>query len=311
MVLKKNLSHRLMLGLVALILVSAAGLTAQTPDADKPIENLQFQSADIRSVMTFLADYGGVNVVIAPGVEGTVTIKLHNVQWRAAMDIIGRTYDLAVVAEEDGYIRIMNAKDYRNEVTEEEKHRAEQRQLVQLETKIVKISNSAAADIVNAVKGLLSERGKVDADPRSNSIIIQEVPANIPKLMDYIAELDKPAYQIKISTQLLEIFTDDVSELGVDWSADGTEVYDHHTITQGLDINASDVAKPAISYQVAIAGQGYDVAAVVDAFVSSGKGKIIAHPEITTIDNHEARIQMGSKVPVKQFDESGNVVIQL
>jgi type IV pilus secretin PilQ/predicted competence protein len=310
MTLKKDLSHRLIVGLLAVVLISTAGLTAETTDADKPIENLQFQSADIRSVLTFLADYGGVNVVIAPGVEGTVTIKLRDVMWRQAMDIIGRTYDLAVVDEDGGYIRILGAKDYRGELTEQEKHRAEQRQLVELQTQIVKISNSASGDIVNAVKGLLSERGKVDADPRSNSIIIQEVPNNMPKLLEYIAELDKPAYQIKISTQLLEIFTDDMSELGVDWSAGGTEVYDHHSITQGVDVNASDVSKPAGSYSIAIAGTGYDVTAVVDAIVSNGKGKIIAHPEITTIDNHEAKIQMGSKVPVKQFDESGNVVIQ-
>jgi len=310
MVLKKNLFDRLIMGLLALALVSAAGLSAQTTEADKPIENLQFQSADIRSVMTFLADYGGVNVVIAPGVEGTVTIKLRNVQWRQAMDIIGRTYDLAVVEEETGYVRILRAKDYRTETTEQEKHRAEQRQLVELETKIVKISNSASGDIINAVKGLLSERGKVDADSRSNSIIIQEVPGNIPRLLEYIAELDKPAYQIKISAQLLEIFTDDYSELGIDWDVNGAEAYDHHTVTQGLDVNASDVSKPALTYRVAVAGQGYDITAIVDAIVSNGKGKIIAHPEITTIDNHEAKIQMGAKVPVKQFDESGNVVIQ-
>ncbi|MDH4034017.1 MAG: hypothetical protein OEV80_09490, partial [candidate division Zixibacteria bacterium] len=88
MALKKDLKHRLVLALVALCMIAAAGMTQETPDATKPIENLQFQSADIRSVLTFLADYGGVNVVIAPGVEGTVTIKLRDVQWREAMDIV-------------------------------------------------------------------------------------------------------------------------------------------------------------------------------------------------------------------------------
>jgi protein transport protein HofQ len=112
---KTNLKHRFIIGLV-LGLLAAAGITAQTPDTGKPIENLQFQSADIRSVLTFLADYGGVNVVIAPGVEGTVTIKLRDVQWRQAMDIIGRTYNLAVVDEDGGYIRILDTKAHREEL---------------------------------------------------------------------------------------------------------------------------------------------------------------------------------------------------
>ena len=152
---KTNLKRCFIIGLV-FGLLAAAGITAETPDTGKPIENLQFQSADIRSVLTFLADYGGVNVVIAPGVEGTVTIKLRDVQWRQAMDIIGRTYDLAVVDEDGGYIRILGAKDHRAELTEQEKHRVAQRSLVDLETKIVRISNSASGDIVVAVKSLLT-----------------------------------------------------------------------------------------------------------------------------------------------------------
>lgn len=307
---KTDLKHRLIIGLV-LGLLAAAGITAETPDTGKPIENLQFQSADIRSVLTFLADYGGVNVVIAPGVEGTVTIKLRDVQWRQAMDIIGRTYNLSVVDEDDGYIRILGAKAHREELTEQEKHRVEQRKLVDLETKIVRISNSVSGDIVTAVKSLLTERGRVDADSRSNSIIIQEVPANMPKLLEYIAELDKPPYQIKISAQLLEIYTDDFSELGFDWNINGTYITESgREIRQSGDVNASDVSRPAFHYQVTALQHGWDVTAFVDAIVSNGKGKIIAHPEITTIDNHEARIQMGAKVPIKQFDESGNVVIQ-
>lgn len=311
MTLKKDLKHRLVLGLMALCMIAAAGMTQEPPDATKPIENLQFQSADIRSVLTFLADYGGVNVVIAPGVEGTVTIKLRDVQWRQAMDIVGRTYGLAVVEEESGYIRILNAKDHRTETTEQEKHRVEQLKLVDLETKIVKISNSVSRDILKAVKSLLTERGSVESDPRSNSIIIQDVPNNIERLLGYIAELDRPAKQIKISAQLVELFTDDFSELGFDWNASGSYITESgREIRQSGDVNADDVSKSVFHYQVTAFQHGYNITAIVDALVANGKGKIIAHPEITVIDNHKARIQMGAKVPVKQFDESGNVVIE-
>jgi len=196
----------LLFGIAIIWLVLLVSAVADEPkDPDKPIKNLQFQSAEIVSVLNFLADYGGVNVVVAPSVEGLVTIRLSDVHWRNAMDIIGRTYDLAVVDEEDGYVRVLPAEVYRKEVTELKKHNQEQLQLAGLETKIIGISNSTAGDIVSTVKSLMSERGKATADDRSNSIILQEVPDNLDKVLEYIAELDKPARQIKISTQLMEI----------------------------------------------------------------------------------------------------------
>ena len=308
---KRNLVARgLALTLLVGVLLTAANAD-QPKDPSQPIKNLQFQAAEIRSVFTFLADYGGVNVVVAPKVQGSVTIKLSDVKWRDAMEIIGRTYDLAVVEETSGFIRVMSAEDYRKEVSEQRKHDVEQQQLVPLETKIVQISNSTSDDVVKAVKSLLTARGQATSDPRSNSIILQEVPTNIPTVLNYIAQLDKPARQIKISAQLLEINSNALTELGLQWDATGT-----YTTSSGRSYNqtgevianrGSDVAG---RYTVHALNNGWTVDAVVEALVREGKGKIIAHPEITTIDNKEAKIQMGQKVPIKQFDDAGNVVIK-
>ncbi|MFH1372986.1 MAG: secretin N-terminal domain-containing protein [bacterium] len=316
-------NHKLLLlvGLLA-VLPCLAGITVAEEDKDPttPIKNLQFQSADIRSVLTFLADYGQVNVVVAPEVSGTVTIKLSDVMWRTAMDIIGRTYDLAVVDEEEGYIRVLTNEDFRKELTEQEKHRTSQRQLAELDTKIVEISNSTSDDIVQAVKSLLTERGQATSDPRSNSIIIQEVPANMEKVLGYINSLDRPARQIKISTQLLEIWSTDLEELGVNWTIEGTSSVtetDASGNTQTVrqydqkgEVIPDLATNLAGRYHVTALQRGWSADAIVAAIVNNRKGKVIAHPEITTIDNTEAKIQMGQKIPVKQFDESGNVVIK-
>jgi type IV pilus secretin PilQ/predicted competence protein len=301
----------LALGILTLVVTFLCLASAEeTKDPSQPIKNLQFQAAEIRSVLNFLADYGGVNVVVAPDVTVTVTIKLQNVMWRTAMDIIGRTYDLAVVDEDEGYIRVLKAETYRKELTEERKHIQDQMQLVGLETKIIKISNSTSDDIVNAVKSLMTERGKAFSDARSNSIIIQEVPDNMQHLLDYIAELDRPAKQIKISAQLLEISSQGLQELGLDWVVQGTyETESGRSYDQKVEVLGKDrVTDPFARYTVTALQSGWTAEAIVNAAVSSGKGKIVAHPEITTIDNKEARIQMGQKVPIKQFDESGNVV---
>ena len=293
-----------------LLLVLAFSAVAQDQaDPKEPIKNLQFQSAEIRSVLNFLADFGGINVVVAPNVDGLVTIKLTNILWRDALDIIGRTYDLAIVEEERGYVRVLKQEDHRKEVFEENKHSAEQRQLVGLETKIVKISNSTSDDIVKAVKSLMTDRGQATSDPRSNSIIIQEVPTNMLAVLDYIEQLDKPSMQIKISAQLLEISSDGLEEIGIKWGSDGSyTTASGRTYDQSLDVMANRGTDPVLRYTVAAMNNDWSVDAVVEALVKNGKGKIIAHPEITTLDNKMARIQMGQKVPIKQFDESGNVV---
>jgi len=131
------------------------------------------------------------------------------------------------------------------------------------------------------------------------------------RVISYIDELDKPAKQIKISAQLVEIYNEDLEELGIDWTVSGS-----YTTETGRSYNQTGHVEADRSpdvvgrYSITALQHGWDATAIVEAIVNSGKGKIIAHPEITTIDNKEAKIQMGQKIPVKQFDESGNVVIK-
>ena len=301
-------------GVVLSVLLILAPVMAQDQpkDPSAPIKNVEFQGSDIRAALTFLADYGNVNVVVAPDVTGTVTIRLRDIPWRDAMDIIGRTYDLAIVDDQAGYIRVLKSNTYREELTKKAEHDANQMKLVALETKIVKINNSVAEDMIETVKNLLTDRGKVVADLRSNSLVLQEVPENIPAVIDYITKLDSPSKQIKISAQLLEISSEGLQELGVNWMINGSYLSDGGTqIDQTgqvmADIGSTD---PIGKYSVKVLSHNWNLDAFVEAVVKSGKGKIIAHPEITTVENKEARIQMGQKVPVKQFDESGNVVIK-
>ncbi len=299
---------------VVYLLVAATAVTpvvADEKDPSQPIKTLQFQSADIRSVYSFLADYGKVNVVVSPKVEGSVTIRINEVTWRQAMDIVARTYDLAVVEEDSSLYHVLPMVEYRLQQSENDKARIEKQQLADLETKIVKINNSTSNDIVNAVKSLLTQRGKASSDPRSNSIILQEVPENLPRVISLIDSLDKPARQIKISTQLLEISSRNLQELGIDWMVEGTYTTSSgRSYPQQARVDAADVTDPQGSYRVQALQHGWSLEALIEATVTTGKGKIIAHPEISTLENVEAKIQMGQKVPIKQFDDAGNVVIK-
>jgi type IV pilus secretin PilQ/predicted competence protein len=299
-----------MVSFVLLVSFSVAGF-AVPAGQDKIIPALNLQDADIHSVLSFLADYGGVNIVASPEVKAKVTINLKNVTWRQALDILLKTYGLSGV-EEYGYIRVLNTQDYLNEQTQLEKHKADQKTLISLETDVIWIKHGTASDMAEAVEGILSQRGTVDTDDRTNSLVIRDIPENIERVRKLVNNLDKETDQIKISTQLLEIESGTLTELGIDWSmlsTESAELMDGEKPTATFDQVADKVSDPTGTFTFATAETDFDLEGTISALATSNKGKIVAHPEITTVDNKEAFIQMGQKIPIKQFDESGNVVI--
>ncbi len=298
---------------LTLLILQVAVFAQAGGDPNKPIKNLNFQNADIRSVLNFLAEYGDVNIVTSPTVEGSVNLSLKNVSWQLALDILMKTYGLTAV-EEKGYIRVVPTKDYLEETSMVEKHRSEQAQIVALETEIIPVDNASAFDLVDPITTVLSKRGKVEVDKRSNSIIISEIPENIDLIKQFVKELDKETAQIKISAQIVEVSSQVLQEIGVRWTING-----HRTVskTSGYEaeydhtesVTADDVSDPKGTFSFSTMQPGWDLDATLQALVSDGNGKIVAHPEITTVDNKEAKIQSGQKIPIKTFDPSGNVVI--
>lgn len=287
--------------------VSQSGVS----NPNKPIETLNFQNAEVTSVLNFLADYGQVNLVTAPQVEGNVTLSLKNVTWQQALDILTKTYNLTAIKEKS-YIRVLPTEDWMKESQLEQQHASQQNAIVPLESRIIDVDNAQAADLVAAVKSLLSQRGGVEVDVRTNSLIVQDIPSNLTKVEAFVKELDRETAQIRISTQLVEVSSVALQEIGVNWDiltskkkADGTQ-YDSETRMLGAD----KVLDPIIDFTFGTIQDGWNLQAKIAALISDGRGRILAHPVITTVDNKEARIQMGQKIPVKLFDGSGNVVIE-
>ncbi len=298
---------------LTLLIMQVSVIADNGGDPSKPIKNLNFQNADIRSVLNFLAEYGDVNIVTSPSVEGNVNLQLKNVSWELALDILMKTYSLTAVNEK-GYIRVVPTKEYLDETSMVQQHKSEQARIVALETEIIEVDNASAFDLVDPIQTILTQRGKVEVDKRSNSLIINEIPENIPLIRQFVDELDKETSQIKISAQIIEVSSQALQEIGIDWTINGSKTvqkssgyeadYEHTT-----EVSENDVADPAGSFTFATMQPGWDLRATIQTLVSDGNGKIVAHPEITTVDNKEAKIQSGQKIPIKTFDPSGNVVI--
>jgi type IV pilus assembly protein PilQ len=302
-------SHHWWIWVAIAIFATTAFVGAQAPQRDELIKSLNFQNADIHSVLNFLAEYADVNIVATPGVEGNVTFNLQNITWDQALDIVTKTYGLTAV-QESGYIRIVPTSEYQMERAADAKSNVEHQMLVPLTTEIVKVGYAAAEELVEPVTSLLTERGSVESDQRTNSLIIREVPENLPTLVEFVTALDRPIDQIKISAKLVEISTDDLTELGINWSLSGQSTIDGNPATTFGEVAANKVSDKVGNFTFDALAGGVDIDVQLSALASTGKLKVVAHPEITTVDNNEARIQLGQKIPIKQFDESGNVVIE-
>lgn len=310
--MRRKVDRRLRRTVGTLVLLGLLGLMAALPPSvgAEPIKNINFQNADVRSVLNFLAEYGGINLVTAPNVQGQVTLNLKNVEWREALDILANTYGLKVV-EEKGYIHVMQLKDFLDREAEIERHNNEQRQIVDLETRMYSIKHANAKDMTKAIKSVLSTRGKVEVDDRTNTLLVSDEPGNLTRIEKFIADLDRETRQVKISAKLVEVSSDYLNELGVNvgFNQSGQDSRGR-TYTNNGNVNGADqLTSPFGSYSFSTIQKGWDLDATISALVSSGKGKIVAHPEITTVDNKEARIQVGQKVPIKQFSATGDVVI--
>ncbi len=275
---------------------------------EKILKSLSLQNADIHSVLSFLSEEGKKNIVASPSVTGSVTLSLKGVTWRQALEIICKTYNLALVEEPD-YIRVVPFQDYLTELTITQKHQADQKTMVSLETEIISVKNGTASELTKPLKASLSERGTIDVDQRTNSLIVKDIPENIARVREMVMVLDKETKQIKISAQLLEVQTSTLHQLGVDWTViPSLEGNNNMSISQ-QSLQSMVEADRIGNFTYSTVQTDFNLDAAIAAMVETNKAKIVAHPEITTVDNKEAFIQMGQKVPIKQFDASGNTVI--
>ncbi len=293
-----------------------------TPETDKTI-SLDLQDADIVGVFRLLGDVGGYNIVIHPDVKGKVTLKLINVSWLKALDIICKTYHLEKVFD-GNIIRIAPVKVFQ----EEKKLQAETRELFEKaedeQTKIY-ILKYASVDKVKATiesSKVLSPKGNISIDDRTRAIIVKDIPSVIAKVERLIAELDKPIKQILLETRIVEINSSFSKSLGFEWgiswrppdsrstivgSQSGTTPVTGGNTPIGINLPASTpTAAFTVGYINASGTFALDLR--ISALQQSGKGKVISNPKVITLDNQKAKIVQGESIPYGEKDvQSGQI----
>ena len=292
--------------------------------------SLNFQDIEVRSVLQLLADFTGLNLVVSDSVEGNLTLRLKNVPWDQAMDIILKTKGLA--QRRAGNVILIAPTD---EIAAREKLELESRKQVEelerLRTEFIRVNYAKAQDMANLLKqednSILSTRGAVSVDERTNTLLIKDTNVSLVNVRQLLAELDVPIRQVLIESRVV-IANDDFSkELGVRFgvsrdsqgtlqagdtaiasgSLDGiTQLWNDDTFNSldGLNVNLP-VQNPAGSFALALAKLplGTLLEMELSAAQIEGRGEVVSSPRVITADSHTARIEQGVEIPFLELDD--------
>ncbi|MDD5680623.1 MAG: secretin N-terminal domain-containing protein [Candidatus Omnitrophica bacterium] len=165
---------------------------------------VDFKDADVRTVLRVLSEKSGVNIVGSKDVDGLVTVRLNNVYWEKALDIICKNYGYAF--ERDGnIIRVTTIENLKQE---------------ELTTEVFSLNYAKAKDVTDAIKEMLTVRGKdkIKFDERTNVLIVTDIPTNLYKIRQVIYKLDKRTPQVLIEAKIIETTLNDAENLGIDWN---------------------------------------------------------------------------------------------
>jgi len=303
--------------------------------------DVDLKDADIHNVLRILADAGRVNIVAADNVSGTVTIRLKNVPWDQALDTILQAKKLGMVRK-GNIIRVAQMADLNKERELALERRKSELQLAPIETRLIPISYANAGDLQQRAKEMLSPRGSIAVDERTNVLIARDVGGNLNQIEELIRALDTQTPQVLIEARIVEATSRFQRDVGIQWGGDvslgaasGTETglafpssvgivgggSDQQTPTAGLSPVQRQIPNPnfAVNLPATVGtGQGgalgltfgsidntVNLAVRLSASEATGMLRIVSSPRILTLDNHEARINQGTLIPFSQVSAQG------
>lgn len=283
--------------------------------------SLDFKDVAIADVLRLIAEVSDLNIIAGDEVAGNVTIRLVDVPWDQALDVILMTKGLGFVRV-GNVLRIAPSDVLKAEEEVRLQERRNKEKLEDLEVKLLPVNYASVKDTEGLVKRLLSARGTVNLDMRTNTLIIKDIASVIDEASALIAAIDTQTPQVMIEAKIVEASLDFSRELGSVWGLQTqrfTDPYDPDTQRQDLDfgndsINLIDENSLAFANPIAAVPTGlltvgalildkdFRVDAQIQAAESTGDGKVVSSPRIVTLDNTEARIEQGVSIPFQTFE---------
>ncbi len=279
------------------------GAMVKTDNVSQPGNvTLDFRDADIRNVLKILSYKSGVNIVAGPEVTGMVTIQLNDVPWEQALKVILETYGYSYDRKDKIIIvtTIENLKKRR----EDAQLLAEQEPLM---TKTFILNYAKASTVIQSIQKMLTTRGSINFDERTNAIIIRDTPTNIELIEKVVPTLDQTTPQVLIEGKVVETTLNNAENMGIDWVAkatiSGTEratvwPFTTHSSNKYLPDDIPEAGDEEFTYGTLNFSQ---LQAVLELLSSRTDTHILSNPRIVTLDNQKANITVGTQYPIPSY----------
>ena len=297
--------------------------------------SLNFQSIEVRSVLQLIADFTELNLVASDSVTGSITLRLQNVPWDQALDLILKTRGLD--SREIGNVLMVAPAQ---EIAERERLEIEANkqlaELAPLQSEFIRIRYAKAANVVGLFAAgseeggsLISERGSVVVDERTNSIVVTDTAAKLAEIRDLIEKVDIPIRQVMIEARIVIASSNIDQQLGIRWgggylNADGDKFTsiagDTSSVTSlnnQMIAGSSPIQMPTAPFvDLGVSGgtSGFAVGftstdlfltAELSALEASGEGEVVSQPKVITGDKQKASIKSGTEIPYQEGAASG------
>jgi len=289
--------------------------------------SLDFQGADLRSVLRVFAEESGLNIVIDPAVQGTVDVALHDVPWDQALDIILRANKLGYIV--DGTIvRIAPLSVLSDEESQRRKLGDEQALAGELRVMTKTLSYAKGEELQALLtKSTLSQRGTVQVDPRTNTIIVTDLADRLSMASDLITTLDKPQPQVEIEARIVQANKNYTRALGVQWgflgrvdpnlgnttnmafpnsgnlggrtgSTQGPTGQTASVLPTGVNLGVPG-ATSAVGLALGSVNGAFNLDVALTALETAGNLRVLSTPRVSTQNNGEAEITQGVQIPIQ------------
>jgi type IV pilus assembly protein PilQ len=303
--------------------------------------DLDLKDADIHNVLRLLADVGAVNVITSDNVTGSITIRMRNVPWDQALDVVLQAKNLGMVRA-GNLLRVAPLADLEKEREMAIARRKQELELAPVETRLIPVSYAQANEIQARARDLLTPRGSIAVDERTNVLIVRDVSGGLDQVEELVRSLDTQTPQVLVEARIVEATSRYLRDIGIQWGGDATfspatgnptgvafpssvglagGASDSQTPTAGLSPFTSTVANPNFAVNLpAVVGTGtggaiglalgsinntVNLGIRLSAAESSGMIRIISSPRILTMDNKDARISQGTLIPFAQVSAQG------
>jgi type IV pilus assembly protein PilQ len=290
--------------------------------------SLDFKDADIKNILRLIAEVSNFNVITADDVTGKVTMRLVDVPWDQALDVVLQAKGLGKT-QVGNVIWVAPREALRRQEQDFLEQKRAKEKLEDLVDDLIPINYATAKDIMPQVKGILSDRGDIKVDDRTNTLIVKDIASKIAKVRSLVKALDTKTPQILIEARIVEASRSFQRELGIKWGFElqkasgntgwglgggiaGTTL---GTATREV-LNLPAVARTAVPGAIATSGileaifsrgsiRALDIA--ISAHENKGNVKVISSPKIATLDNKEASIEQGLRIPYPKLTTEGTV----